>query len=239
MKWFRAWLSQWLIVITEEPGPFVLCCTLLVILAFDCWLAGWQQQTQVLHNTKSYLVPSFKTEQNSSTLTVQNYLSKSFVDFPSWRPLFYISSVQFSRSVVSDSLRPHEPQHARPPCPSPTPEVHPNPCPLCWWCHPTISSSIVPFSCLQSFPASGSFQMSQLSKSGGKVLEFQLQHQSLQWYLHKVKSLTLPANSCCLYRVHPVVCWIQFVLSCKSHLLAWLSNSAFSGLNSEIDHGGE
>ena len=56
-------------------------------------------------------------------------------------------SVQFSHSVVSDSLRPHKPQHARPPCPSPTPGVHPNPCPLSWWCHPTILSSLVPFSC--------------------------------------------------------------------------------------------
>ena len=65
-----------------------------------------------------------------------------------------ISSVQFSRSVVSDSLRPHESQHARPPCPSPTPGVHPNPCPLSWWCHPTISSSVIPFSsCPQSLPA--------------------------------------------------------------------------------------
>ena len=73
------------------------------------------------------------------------------------------SSVQFSHSVVSDSLRPHEPQHARPPCPSPTPRVHTNPCPLSWRCHPTISSSVVPFSsCPQSFPASGSFQMSLL-----------------------------------------------------------------------------
>ena len=69
-----------------------------------------------------------------------------------------LNSVQFSRSVVSDSLRPHEPQHTRPPCPSPTPGVHPNPCPLSRWCHPTISSSVVPCSsCLQSFPASGSF----------------------------------------------------------------------------------
>ena len=67
------------------------------------------------------------------------------------------SSVQFSRSVVSDSLWPHELQHARPPCPLPTPGVHPNPCPLCQWCHPTILSSVVPFSCPQSFPASGSF----------------------------------------------------------------------------------
>ena len=76
---------------------------------------------------------------------------------------------QFSRSVVSGSLRPHEPQHARPPCPSPTPGVHPNPCLLSQWCHPTISSSVVPFSsCLQSFPASGSFQMSQLFASGGQ-----------------------------------------------------------------------
>ena len=79
--------------------------------------------------------------------------------------------VQFSRSVVSDSLRPHESQHARPPCPSPTPGVHPNPCPLSWWCHPTISSSVVPFSsCPQSFPASGSFQMGQLFASGGQTI---------------------------------------------------------------------
>ena len=77
-----------------------------------------------------------------------------------------ISSVQFSCSILSDSLWPHELQHARPPCPSPTPRVHPNPCPLSWWCHPTISSSVVPFSSwLQSFPASGSFPMSQLFAS--------------------------------------------------------------------------
>ena len=79
------------------------------------------------------------------------------------------SSVQFSRSVVSNSLWPHEPQHARPPCPSPTPRVYPISCPLSWWCHPTIWSSVVPFSsCLQSFPASGSFQMSQLFTSSGQ-----------------------------------------------------------------------
>jgi len=71
-------------------------------------------------------------------------------------------SVQFSRSVVSDSLRPHRLQYTRPPCPSPTPGVYSNPCPLSRWCHPTISSSVVPFSShLQSLPASGSFQMSQ------------------------------------------------------------------------------
>ena len=78
-------------------------------------------------------------------------------------------SVQFSRSVMSNSLGPHELQHARPPCPLPTPGVHPNPCPSSLWCHPTISSSVFPFSsCPQSFPASGSFQMSQLFTSGGQ-----------------------------------------------------------------------
>ena len=81
------------------------------------------------------------------------------------------SSVQCSRSVVSDSLQPHEPQYARPPCPSPTPRVHPNPCPLSRWCHPTISSSIIPFSSYtQSFPASGSFWISQLFASGGQSI---------------------------------------------------------------------
>ena len=81
------------------------------------------------------------------------------------------SSVQFrSHSVMSDSLRPHEPQHARPPCPSPTPRVHPNSCPLYRWCHPTVSSSVVPFSCPQSFPASGSFRMSQPFASGGQSI---------------------------------------------------------------------
>ena len=81
------------------------------------------------------------------------------------------SSVQFSCSVVSDSLRPHEPQHARSPCPSPTPRVCPNPCPSGQWCHPTISSSVVPFSSWpQSFPASGSFPMSQVFASGGQSI---------------------------------------------------------------------
>ena len=81
------------------------------------------------------------------------------------------SPVQFSCSVVSDSLRPHEPQHTRPPCPSPTPRVHPKLCPLSQWCHPTISSSVFPFSsCPQSFSASGSFPVSQLFASGGESI---------------------------------------------------------------------
>ena len=76
--------------------------------------------------------------------------------------IVYIWALQFSCSVMSHSLRPHGLQHARPPCPLPTPRVYLNSCPLSQWCHPTISFSVVPFSsCLQSFPASGSFQMSQ------------------------------------------------------------------------------
>ena len=70
--------------------------------------------------------------------------------------LFFLSpqliSVPFSRSVMSDSVQPHESQHARPPCPSPTPGVYPNPCPLSWWCHPTISSSVIPLSLSMGFP---------------------------------------------------------------------------------------
>ena len=81
------------------------------------------------------------------------------------------ASVQFSSSVVSNSLRPHGLQHARSPCPSSTPGVYPNSCPLSQWCYPTISSSVIPFSsCLQFFPASGSFPMSQVFASGGQSI---------------------------------------------------------------------
>ena len=95
---------------------------------------------------------------------------------------FQFSSVHFSHSVVSSSLRPHEPQHARPSCPLSTPRVYPNSCPLSPRRHLTISSSVVSFSsCLQSFPAPGSFQMSQLFASGSQNMEYQVQHQSFQW----------------------------------------------------------
>ena len=87
----------------------------------------------------------------------------------SYHNIIFWGSVQFSRSVVSDSLRPHESQHARPPCPSPTPGVHSDSCPLSQWCHPATSSSVVPFSsCPQSLPASESFPMSQLFARGGQ-----------------------------------------------------------------------
>ena len=94
------------------------------------------------------------------------------ISAPSWLIMASLPSymsVQFSHSVVSDYLQPHGRQHPRPPCPSPTPRVYSNSCPLSQWCHPTISSSAIPFSsCLQSFPTSGSFQMSQLFTSGSQ-----------------------------------------------------------------------
>ena len=91
------------------------------------------------------------------------------LDFCCFVQTFSGYGVQFSRSVMSDSFWPHGLQHARPPCLSPTPRVYSNSCPLSRWCHPTISSSVVPFSsCLQSFPASGSFPMSQFIASGGQ-----------------------------------------------------------------------
>ena len=84
---------------------------------------------------------------------------------------FYSCYIQFSSSVVSDSLRPHGLQHPRPPCPSPTPGVYSNSCPLSQQCYPTISSSVIPFSsCLQSFSAPGSFQMSQFFTTGGQSI---------------------------------------------------------------------
>ena len=108
-----------------------------------------------------------------SVLLVPNQRDKvlMWLGFKSKHCFFYFSSVKFCRSVVSDSLWPYGLQHSRPPCPSPTPGVYPNSCPLSQWCHPTISSSVIPFSsCPQSFPASGSFPMSQFSASGGQSI---------------------------------------------------------------------
>ena len=97
-------------------------------------------------------------------LTIQTFVRKVM-------SLLFNMLSQFSSVAQSCPMRPHELQHARPPCPSPTPGVHPNPCPLSWWCHPIISSSVIPFSsCPQWFPASGSFQVSQLFVSGGQSI---------------------------------------------------------------------
>ena len=103
-------------------------------------------------------------------IKIQRTLSKSVTWIFKGRQMgfhFHDISVQFSSSVLSDSLWPNGLQHARPPCPSPTPGAYSNSCPSNRWCHPTISSSVIPFSCLQSFPASGSFQRSQFFASGG------------------------------------------------------------------------
>ena len=92
------------------------------------------------------------------------------------------TSVSSGDSIVSISLRPHGLQHSRLPCPSSTPEAYSNSCTSSRWCHPTISSSVIPSSyCLQSFPVSGSFPMSKFSHQVAKVLELQQQHQSFQW----------------------------------------------------------
>ena len=115
----------------------------------------WSQGTHLVHNSIS-LTSWHKVGYQHRHLL---FLFSSFqIDVD---PLENIFSVQFSHSVVFDSLWPHEPQHARLPCPSPTPRVYPNSCPSSWWCHPTIISSVIPFSsCPQSFLTSGSFQMS-------------------------------------------------------------------------------
>ena len=94
---------------------------------------------------------------------------------------YWVTSVQFSHSVMSNSLWPHGLQNTRLPYTSPTPGAYSNSCPSSRWCHSTISSSVVPFSYLQSFSASGSFPMSHFFVSGAKVLEFQFQLQSFQW----------------------------------------------------------
>ena len=110
----------------------------------------------------------------STILALENsmdYTAHGVVKSQTWLRDFHFTSLQFIHSAMSESLQPHELQHTRPPCPLPTPGVCPNSYPLSWWCHPTISFSAVPFSsCPQSFPASGSFPMSQFFTSGGQSI---------------------------------------------------------------------
>ena len=142
----------------EEGRIFCVClnmfvCSLLRFTPSVLWFSE-------LHNQLSWISSFQRADYGNSHL--HNPVSHF---------LIIVSSVQFSRSVVSDSLRPHESQHTRLPCPSPTPGVYSNSCPLSWWCHPAISSSVVPFSsCPQSLPASGSFPMSQLFALGGQSI---------------------------------------------------------------------
>ena len=117
------------------------------------WTAAHQASLSITNSQSLLKLMSIASVMPSNHLILRCPLLLLPSIFPSIRvPLpVVISSVQFSHSVVSNSLRPHEPQHSRPPCPSPTPRVHPNPCPLGRWCHPAISSSVIPFSsCPQS-----------------------------------------------------------------------------------------
>ena len=136
----------------------------LVVFAVSqkCWLfwgfPGSPESTMALWGASVYCVETTDLESLPVFLKQQAF---SVV-------LEKCSSVQFSHSVMSNSLRRHGLQHTRPPCASPAPRVYS--CPLSQWCHPTISSSVIPFSCLQSFPASGSLQMSQFIASGGQSI---------------------------------------------------------------------
>ena len=119
-----------------------------------------EKEDEILVKTSHFIIPVWHL-----VWSLSGWLEKIF------KHVVSLQSVQFSCSVLSDSWRPHGLQHARPPCPSPTLEVYSSSCPFSWWCHPTTSSSVVPFSShLQSFPASGSFQMSQLYASGGQSI---------------------------------------------------------------------
>ena len=123
------------------------------------------------HNKQSFFAPlhAFSPDFCQSESKITNTTFFLFTFLPRGKKCLNDCSVQFSHSFVSDSLRPHESQHARPPCASPTPGVYPNSCPLSRWCHPAISSSVVPFSsCPQFLPASRSFPMSQPFAWGGQ-----------------------------------------------------------------------
>ena len=135
-------------------------CTLVFIATLFTIARTWKQSRCPLADERIKTLWCIYTVEYYLAVKNQILISSNEVNEPL---VCYISSVQFSRSVVSDSLRPHALQHARPTCPSSTPGVHPNSCPLIRWCHPTISSSVLPFSsCPQSLPASESFPMSQL-----------------------------------------------------------------------------
>ena len=133
---------------------------------------------------------------------------------------------------MSDSLRPHGLQHARPPCPSPAPRVYSNSCPLSQWCHSTISSSVIPFFHLQSFPASGSFPLSQLFASVGQSCKLQLQHQSFQWIFRTDFLLYWLVGSPCSPRNSRVF----FNTTIQKHQLLGTQCSSWSTLTSIHDH---
>ena len=164
----------------QAPLSFIISQSLLKLMSIESMMPS--NHLILCHNLlflpsvfpMSHLFPSGGQSIGASALT-----SVLPMNIQGWFPF---SSVQFSCSVVSNSLQPHELQHARPPCPSPTPRVYPNSCPLSQWCHPTISSSVVPFSsALNLSQHQGLFKWVRSSHQVTKELEFQLQHQSYQW----------------------------------------------------------
>ena len=141
----------------------VHCCTVTSLVAQMVKHLSTMQETQVRYLGREDPLEK-ETATHSSTLAWK-------IPWTEEPGRLQFSSIHFDRSVVSDSLRPHELQHARPPCQSPTSGFYPDSCPLSRWCHPNISFSVVPFSsCPQSFPALGSYQMSQLFASGGQSI---------------------------------------------------------------------
>ena len=181
----KSWWT-WLVGLVSHP-------TISSTVALVGWMASLMQRTWIGANFRRWwgtqkpgMLQSMELRRVRHDLATEQYLwtystptqlqvtgrcvsQKWMLVLHPWIFGWVFSSVQFSRSVVSNSLRPHELQHARPPCPSPTPGVHPNPCPSSQWCHPAISSSAVPFSsCPQSLSASESFPMSQLFAGGGQ-----------------------------------------------------------------------
>ena len=155
----------------EFPGgPVVgLQCFHCCDQGFNSWLGNWDPTSLVVWPKKKKMKKKWAEVMNTHLTKQDIQMANKYIKRCLVLLAIHFSSLQFSRSVVSDSLRPHESQHTRPPCPSPTPGVVSNSRPLSQWRHPTISSSVVPFSsCPQSLPASESFPMSQLFAWGGQ-----------------------------------------------------------------------
>ena len=212
---FTISLSLLKLMSSELVMPFnhlILCCPLLLLPLIFPSTRVFSNEFTLHHVASSFIheyshpfLHSFFSFINSANcqLIDQSFLFHSF------------SSVQFSYSVVSYSLWPHESQHARLPCPSPTPRVYSNSCPLSQWCHLVISSSVVPFSCPQSLPASGSFPMSQLFAWGGQSIGV-----SASASLHTCSSLSAHPYSCISmhlpiypFSIHPFIHLTQHLQS--------------------------
>jgi len=152
------------------------------------WAVNWRKNINTRKELGMRAMLSTEEWDFRKEMSVASRLGRYFWMKTERGPLRYssdkigISWVQFSRSVLSNSLQPHGLHHARPPCPSPTAGAYSNSCPLSWWCCSTISSSVVPFSsCLNLSQHQGIFQWVTSSHQVAKILEFQLQHQSFQW----------------------------------------------------------